>query len=36
MFQNSTGTRVMYGMLLLVAVVISCIMLAPGVQVNFK
>jgi hypothetical protein len=34
MLQNSTASRVMYGFLLLVTVVISCIMLAPGVQVN--
>jgi hypothetical protein len=34
MLQNSTASRVMYGFLLLVTVVISCIMLAPGVQVS--
>jgi hypothetical protein len=34
MLQNSTASRVMYGFLLLVTVVISCIMLAPGVQVT--
>jgi len=30
--KNSTASRVMYGLLLLVTVVISCLMLAPGVQ----
>ena len=30
--KNSTGSRIMYGLLLLVTLVISCIMLAPGVQ----
>jgi len=30
--KNSTASRIMYGFLLLVTVVISCIMLAPGVQ----
>lgn len=30
--RNSTASRIMYGFLLLVTVVISCIMLAPGVQ----
>ena len=30
--KNSTGARIMYGLLLLVTLVISCIMLAPGLQ----
>jgi len=30
--KNSTGSRIMYGLLLLVTLVISCVMLAPGVQ----
>jgi len=30
--KNSTASRIMYGLLLLVTVIISCIMLAPGVQ----
>ena len=30
--KSSTGSRIMYGLLLLVTLVISCIMLAPGVQ----
>ena len=30
--KNSTASRIMYGLLLLVTVLISCLMLAPGVQ----
>jgi len=30
--KNSTGSRIMYGLLLLVTVVLACLMLAPGVQ----
>jgi len=30
--KNSTGSRIMYGLLLLLTVVLSCLMLAPGVQ----
>jgi len=30
--KNSTASRIMYGLLLLVTVILSCLMLAPGVQ----
>ena len=30
--KNSTGSRIMYGLLLLLTVVLACLMLAPGVQ----
>jgi len=30
--KNSTASRIMYGLLLLVTVIVSCLMLAPGIQ----